>query len=123
MSWLWVIAVGVVGLVGWSLRHRGRPWYRNRYSQRSIDGWSVTHFGHGIVLFGLASMTFDWDTDQLVAVVLVVEALWESVENRSWLIRLCRSGGDKNYFGDSICNSAGDLAACTLGALFTSLFI
>ena len=120
---LWIATLTLLAVVTWSLRHRGRPWHRNRYSQRSIDGWSVTHFGHGIVLFGLARMTFDWDTNQLVAAVLIIEALWESVENRNWLIKLFRAGGDKNYFGDSVCNSAGDLAACTAGALFTTLFI
>ena len=123
MNWLWVIATGIVALVTWSLERRGRPWWRNQYSQRSVDGWSVTHFGHGIVLFGLARMTFAWPTPDLLSLIISVEALWESVENRNWLIRRFRAGGDKNYFGDSICNSAGDLVACVLGALFTSLFI
>lgn len=120
---IWLCVVALLILVAWSLRHRGRPWYRNAYSQRTIDGWSVTHFGHGIVLFGLVKMSFDWDTNQLVALVLIVETFWESLENRNWLIRLFRAGGDKNYFGDSVANSGFDLAACAAGALFTSLFI
>lgn len=120
---LWIATTILITLVTWSLRHRGRPWHRNRYSQGWFDGWSVTHFGHGIVLFGLAKMTFAWEFDQLMSVVLSVETLWESLENRNWLIKLFRAGGDKNYYGDSIANSAGDLLACLVGAVFASVFI
>jgi len=83
----------------------------------------VTHFGHGIVLYGLAKIVFVVPMLDLLSIVVIVETLWESVENRNWMIRLFRAGGDKNYFGDSILNSAGDVVACIAGALLTSMFI
>ncbi len=120
---LLLIAVLVVSVVAYSLRRRGRPWYRNSYSQRWIDGWTATHFGHGLVAFGLAKMLLHWPNAELLAVVIAAEALWESFENRNWVINFFRGAGDKGYFGDSIANSAGDLAACTLGALVMTFLI
>ncbi|MCP4900029.1 MAG: DUF2585 family protein [bacterium] len=107
----------VMVIVTLSLRRRGRPWYRNRYSQRLIDAWTATHFGHGLVLFGLAKMVFPWGCVDLLAIVVMAETLWESFENRNWVIRMFRKGGDVNYFGDSVGNSGIDVLACLLGAL------
>ena len=106
-----------------SLWYRGRPWYRNQDSQSWLDGWTITHVGHGIVLFGLAKSAFPRTTYEAIGFVIAVEALWESLENRNWVINLFRRAGDKTYFGDSIANSISDVIACTLGALLTGLFV
>ena len=105
------------------LRRRGRPWYRNQESQSWIDGWTITHVGHGIVLFGIAKSAFPHTGYESLGFVIAAEALWESLENRDWVINLFRSAGDKKYFGDSVVNSMSDVVACTIGALFTGLFI
>ena len=120
---LWGLAVAAIGYMIANLRARGRPWHRNKYSQGWLDAWSITHVGHGIVLFGLAKSVFPGMTYGFLAIVVTAEALWESFENRNWVIRLFRSAGDKNYFGDSVANSLGDVLACVAGGLFTSFFI
>lgn len=119
----WLCVIVILASVIWSLRLRGRPWYRNSYSQGVMDGWAITHVGHGMVLYGIAKMVFTAPMNQLLAMVIAVEALWESLENRDWVIRWFRQGGDKDYFGDSIANSCCDIAACAVGALITSCFI
>jgi hypothetical protein len=125
MNWLWVVAAVVVALVTWSLRRRGRPWWRNEYSQRLIDGYTWTHFAfHGVGLYTIIDAK--WHGSPLsfsIPLVIILETLWESVENRNWLILWFRKGGDKDYWGDSIGNSAFDLLFCVFGALVTSLFI
>jgi len=105
------------------LRRRGRPWHRNCYSQAWLDGWSVTHVGHGIVMFGIAKAVFPGTFYEPLGFVIAAEAIWESFENRNWVIRMFRRAGDKNYFGDSVANSAGDILACIVGALFTGFFV
>ena len=119
----WFVACATVAVVIAALRRRGRPWYRSAYSQRSVDGWTFTHIGHGLVLFGLAKMLLPWPDYELVAAVVIVEALWESFENRNWVINFFRAGGDKDYYGDSIVNSICDILACTAGAVFLSFWI
>lgn len=105
------------------LRRRGQPWHRNSYSQAWIDEWSITHVGHGIVLFGIMKAIFPSTSYETLGFVIAAEALWESFENRNWVISMFRRAGDKNYFGDSVANSAGDLLACTIGAIFTGFFV
>jgi hypothetical protein len=119
-----LISLATLTAVTWSLRHRGRPWYRNAYSQRTIDGWTITHIGHGIVFYGIARTAFfNWPAIDVISLVVIVESLWESVENRNWVIRLFRQGGDQDYWGDSVANSLTDIAACFVGAVFVSLWI
>ncbi len=117
------IALITVILVAYSLYRRGQPWHRNRYSQRTIDGWTGTHFGHGLVLYGLAKMLFHLGPVDLLSIVVIAEAGWESFENRNWVINFFRGAGDKDYFGDSIANSGVDLLACTCGALVMTFLI
>ena len=50
--------------------------------------------------------------------VLVMEVLWEVVENTNFIIERYRAGTIAlGYTGDTILNSFGDLAACAAGAL------
>jgi hypothetical protein len=116
-------ALIMVAAVTISLRARGRPWYRNQYSQRVVDAWAITHVGHGIVLYGLLRCLLDWQPYELLSLVVISESLWESLENRNWTIRLFRRGGDKHYWGDSVANSGADLLACLAGAVVTSFFV
>ncbi len=116
-------ALIVVAIVVCSLRVRGRPWHRNNYSQRWIDGWAGTHYGHGLVLYGLVKMLFPLEPVDLLSIVIMAEACWESFENRNWVINYFRGAGDKNYYGDSLANSGVDLLACILGAITMTFLI
>lgn len=123
---LWIIALLLIPLVTWSLRRRGRPWYRNQYSQRLIDIWTWSHFiGHGFGLYLAAWIAWWWITgsawldvplSSIIAIVVIAETGWESLENRGWVLKVWRAAGDVKYFGDSIGNSAFDLLFCTAGA-------
>lgn len=127
-EYVWHLVPVLLALVTWSLRRRGLPWYRNAYSQRLVDLWTITHFFHGVVLFGLTRVLFnwiglDWDAHELIGLAINLEIVWESFENRNYVLRWFRSHGETKYFGDSLGNSGFDVLACTLGALCTSLLI
>ena len=88
-------------------------------SQHLIDPYSFTHVLHGVVLCGLLYLLPRRVSESnrfLTAVVL--EAGWEILENSPTIIERYRAATiTKDYFGDSIINSGGDLIACIVGYL------
>lgn len=88
-------------------------------SQHLVDPYFFTHVLHGVVLCGLLywlPQRVSEPSRFLTAVVL--EAGWEILENSPTIIERYRAATiSKDYFGDSIINSAGDLIACILGYL------
>lgn len=86
-------------------------------SQHLIDPYSFTHVLHGVVLCGLLYLMprrVSEPSRFLTAVIL--EAGWEILENSPTIIERYRAATiSKDYFGDSIINSAGDLIACIVG--------
>ena len=102
------------------LKILGRPWMGEYYSQKVIDWWAWSHFGHGIMFCAVAKVFWPqagllW----LVAVVMCVEAAWELAENTEVVIDVFRSRGDKGYEGDSVVNSLVDMGSCMVGAVIT----
>jgi hypothetical protein len=99
------------------------PWswdiWSSHNSQHLVDPYFFTHVLHGVVLCGLLYRLPRRVSDSsrfLTAVVL--EAGWEILENSPTIIERYRAATiSKDYFGDSIINSAGDLIACILGFL------
>lgn len=97
-------------------RHLWAPAWSPCTSQHLLDPYTFAHAGHGLIIaaiLNLAGTEFLWQ-------LLIAGGwglLWEWVENRPWLIARYRSGGQP-YDGDSLANSAGDIAACVLGFLF-----
>lgn len=93
-------------------------------SQHLFDRWMVSHFMHG-GFFYAAVRGFSLTQPVLfsLVIVLVIEALWEIVENTPWVIAAYRKSGDVNYEGDSILNSVSDLLSCFSGSLFVRLFV
>jgi hypothetical protein len=99
------------------------PWswdiWSSHNSQHLVDPYSFTHVLHGVVLCGLLYWLPRRVSEQrrfLTAVVL--EAGWEILENSPAIIERYRAATiSKDYFGDSIINSAGDLIACIVGYL------
>jgi hypothetical protein len=88
-------------------------------SQHLVDPYFFTHVLHGVVLCGLLywlPRSVSESSRFLTAVVL--EAGWEILENSPAIIERYRAATiSKDYFGDSIINSGGDLIACIVGYL------
>lgn len=112
------------------LQYQGRNWFAangkfyfwigdawsDQNSQHWTDPYSFSHALHGVLFFGLLYFFSDklsWMWRFNIAVLL--EALWEIVENSSVIINRYRDAGALGYTGDSIINSMGDLFYCGLG--------
>ncbi len=99
------------------------PWswdiWSSHNSQHLVDPYFFTHVLHGVVFCGLLYWLPGRVSEAsrfLTAVVL--EAGWEILENSPTIIERYRAATiSKDYFGDSIMNSAGDLIACIVGYL------
>jgi hypothetical protein len=92
-------------------------WNSSHTSQHLLDPYTFTHVLHGVLAFWLAGLVLKnvWPYWQLV-VAAAVEAGWEILENSDYIIDKYRENtAALDYFGDSIANSIGDLAACMFG--------
>lgn len=87
-------------------------------SQHVADPYSLSHFQHGLGLFLILSACFGKRISLVTnaATVATIEALWELLENTSFIINRYREATvSLDYFGDSISNSTGDYLFCLLG--------
>ena len=88
-------------------------------SQHLFDPYTFTHIIHGFMFIALVELIWPrleaiW---KLVG-ALSLEAVWEAIENASFIIERYRSETvSLGYTGDTIVNSLGDIAACALGVL------
>jgi hypothetical protein len=91
-------------------------WSRHN-SQHLIDPYSLTHVLHGVILWGILSLSLSRQRPHvLFCIAIVIEALWEIVENSPIVIDRYRTVTiSLDYTGDSIVNSLGDLASCAIG--------
>lgn len=86
-------------------------------SQHLSDWYTPSHIIHGILFYAL----FTWLMPRAsivtrLAFALVVECGWEIFENTAFIINRYREATiSLDYFGDSIINSAADIAAMVLG--------
>ena len=120
---VYVLAVAVVLALVLRYCHR-LSWWEGNYSKRFIDGWTLTHFGHGIVFYGIwRAALLQYDPSLSILGTVMAEAVWEMLENTRHVIEWFRRRGDEEYMGDSVANSLGDYFACALGAWMTSWFI
>jgi hypothetical protein len=109
---LWICACGAVYL--WS----GNIWSSDN-SQHIFDPYSFTHILHGVVFCWILTWLFPrmalmWR----FFMAIVVESLWEVVENTEFVIQRYReTTASLDYFGDTIINSVADIALCGLGFL------
>lgn len=87
-------------------------------SQHLFDPYTFTHILHGLALYVLLWMLGGNLTavGNRAVVAVGLESLWEIFENTSFVIERYREGTlALGYYGDSIFNSLGDVAACGLG--------
>lgn len=86
-------------------------------SQHVFDPYSLTHILHGVVLFWAAALIFKKASiDRRFLFAVGAEVSWELFENSSYVIRQYRENtASLDYFGDTIANSLGDVAATAAG--------
>lgn len=100
----------------WSV-YVNEAWNSSHTSQHFLDPYTFTHILHGVLAFWIAQLLFKkisvyWQ----LAIAAAVEAGWEILENSDFIIERYRENtASLDYFGDSIANSIGDLAACMAG--------
>ncbi len=92
-------------------------WNSGHTSQHLFDPYTFTHVLHGVLFFWIAGVLFArlsgaWR----FAIAVVAESAWEVLENSNFIIDKYRENtASLDYFGDSIFNSVGDVAACAVG--------
>ena len=119
------------------LRFQGRLWWcacrsflwtsdawSSLTSQTFLDPYSFTHLLHGFMLAGLLLLVFRFivkrnvPTSWRLVIALVLEALWEILENTNAVIdRYRETTAALGYNGDSVVNSLGDMLCCGVGLL------
>jgi hypothetical protein len=121
-----VLAAAIAILVG-----MGRPpictcgsielWGREgpTQSQMLADWYSFSHIVHGFIFYAVLAWLFPrLQNDQRFLISLLIEAAWEIAENTPWVIDRYREATIAlGYSGDSILNSASDIAMMAIGYL------
>jgi hypothetical protein len=87
-------------------------------SQHFFDPYTFTHILHGFLYFGIVTFIFkEMPLRWKFFLVVVVECLWEGLENSSFVIERYRAATiSLDYYGDSILNSISDVLSCIFGA-------
>lgn len=88
-------------------------------SQHLLDPYSFTHVLHGVMFFWLITLLFRrMARGRQVLLALLLEAVWEVIENSSFIIDRYRTAtAALGYQGDTVVNSIGDLLCALLGYL------
>jgi len=98
------------------------PWAGNvnstHNSQHLADPYALTHMLHGFAFYALLWAMAGERLAQRhrFLIAMSIEAAWEIFENTDFVIGRYREATiSLDYFGDSILNSMGDIAACAVG--------
>jgi hypothetical protein len=103
---------------GYLLFWTGDAWSADN-SQHFSDPYSFTHVLHGFMFCWLFRLLFPkWALRRRLCLAISAEAVWEVVENSSFVIERYRAAtAALGYQGDTVINSLGDLLFCGLGFL------
>ena len=93
-------------------------------SQMLADWYSLSHIVHGFLFYAILHLLFRRTAfEHRFLGALIVEASWEIVENTPWIIDRYREATIAlGYSGDSILNSASDIAMMAIGFLAARRF-
>ena len=94
-----------------------QAWNSSHTSQHLFDPYTFTHVLHGVLAFWLSGLLFSRLTVSWRYLIgILAEAGWEVLENSPYVIEKYRENtASLDYFGDSVMNSVGDVAACAVG--------
>ena len=86
-------------------------------SQQIADPYTLTHVTHGILFYGLLHLVARGTPLAMRGLAaLAIESTWEVVENTDAVIERYRAETmAQGYYGDSVVNSIGDIAAMGAG--------
>ena len=90
-----------------------------KQSQMLADWYSASHIVHGLLFYWLLTLVAKtWSIERRFLVALIIEASWEVAENTPMVIdRYREATAALGYTGDSILNSAIDIAMMAIGFL------
>ncbi|MCB0036590.1 MAG: DUF2585 family protein [Anaerolineales bacterium] len=131
--WPILLIAAVLGITALQLHAQGRLWicacgrvdfwsgdiWSSDNSQHIFDPYSFTHLLHGVAFFWLLNwllknMPLNWR----LLIALVIESVWEVVENAPFIINRYREGAlALGYEGDTVVNSISDILLCAVGFL------
>ena len=90
-----------------------------KQSQMLADWYSASHIVHDLLFYWLLTLIAKgWSVERRFLVALIIEASWEVAENTPMVIdRYREATAALGYTGDSILNSASDIAMMAIGFL------
>lgn len=82
-----------------------------------FDIYSFTHISHGLILFIILNYFYKKKNINMLFFVIGWGILWELIENTEYVLSQYRSNNkyQRDYIGDSIINSIGDIFCCFIG--------
>ncbi len=127
--WAAILAVLIIATL--QLRHQGRVWWcscgqfflwagdiwSSHNSQHFLDPYTFTHVLHGFAFCWLLALCLPRvATAWRLSLAILLEALWEVIENTEFIIQRYReTTAALGYNGDSVANSVGDILICGIG--------
>jgi hypothetical protein len=103
------------------LWHGGRG--DSEMSQHLTDWYSYSHVLHGIIFYWLLTVLARGRLSVAARLVIAmgIEASWEVFENTPFIINRYRAQTiSRDYYGDSIVNSVGDMLCMVVGFMFAA---